>query len=93
MALATDQVNVITELIRTAATLPEAAASWRKRYPGVRVMRISAAEMRDETPAFEFGGRCVYFATSEGMCISVTTQASEADMVIFTEDGAAHGDR
>ena len=93
MALAAEQVDVMTELIRTSPTLHDAAASWRKRYPGVRVMRISAAEMRDETPAFGFGGRRVYFATSEGMCVCVTAQASEADMVIFTEDGAPHGDR
>lgn len=93
MALAADQVKAINELIRTAPSLPEAAASWRSRYPDVRVMRISAAEMRDETPAVEFGGRRVYFASSGGLCVSVTAQASEADMVIFTEDGGEHGDR
>lgn len=93
MALAAEQVEVIAELLRTAPTLPEAAAGWRRCYPDVRAMRISADDMRDETPALAFGARRVYFATSGGMCVSVTAHASEADIVIFTEDGAAHGDR
>ncbi|PXW23999.1 hypothetical protein [Paraburkholderia caballeronis] len=93
MALDTNQIRVIAEVIRTAPTLPDAAASWRARYPGVRAMRISAAEMRDETPALAFGARRVYFAMSDGVCVSVTREAGEADMLIFTEDGTAHGDR
>ena len=93
MALDTNQIETIAEVIRSAPTLLEAAARWHERYPGVRAMRIGAAEMRDETPAIECGGRRVYFATSDGMCVSVTRDAGEADIVILTEDGAAHGDR
>ncbi|RQM44586.1 hypothetical protein EHZ19_27900 [Paraburkholderia bannensis] len=93
MALDTDQIQAIAEVLGTAPTLLDAAASLRQRFPAVRAVRISAAEMRDETPALEVGGRRVYFAMSDGMCVSVTREASEAVMVILTEDGAAHGDR
>lgn len=93
MVLAADQLEVVAELMRTAPTLPEAAASWRRCFPDVRVMCVDAVEMRDETPAFEFGRRRAYFASLRGACVSVTAHAREADMVIFTEAGSAHGHR
>ena len=93
MALDTNQIAAIADVIRSAPTLSDAAANWRTRYPGVRAMRVGAAEMRDETPALECGARRVYFATSGGACVSLTRDASEADMVIFTEDEAVHGNR
>lgn len=93
MALDTTQVQVIAEVLRTAPTLFDAAATWRERYPGVRTLRIGADEMGDETPALECGARRAYFARSDGMCVSVTREAGEANMVIFAEDGAAHGTR
>ncbi|SIT43630.1 conserved hypothetical protein [Paraburkholderia ribeironis] len=92
MALTADQINAITELILNEPTLPEAAASWRKRYPDVRVIRISAVELRNEKPVIEFRGRRVYLATSTGVCVSVTTEASEANMLIIAEEGVCDGD-
>lgn len=93
MALDSDQVNAIAEVVRIAPSLPDAAASWRLRYPGVRAMRIGADEMREETPAFEFGSRRVYFAASDGLCVFVTRDANEADMLILTESETSDGDR
>ncbi|WP_114812222.1 hypothetical protein [Paraburkholderia kururiensis] len=93
MALDTNQVQAIADVLRTAPTLFDAAASWRERYPAVRTLRVAAADMRDETPALECGTRRAYFAMSNGMCVSVTREAAEANMVIFAEDGAAHGTR
>ncbi|MPW24058.1 conserved hypothetical protein [Paraburkholderia piptadeniae] len=92
MALTADQIHAITELILNEPTLSEAAASWRKRYPNVRVIRISAGELYNEKPVLEFRGRRVYFATSTGVCVSVTAEASEADMLILAEEGAYDGD-
>ncbi|MEM5345595.1 hypothetical protein [Paraburkholderia azotifigens] len=86
MALTVEQIRVITELILTEPTLQEAAAKWRKRYPEVRVIRISAVELRNEKPFLEFRGRRVYLATSTGVCITVTTEATEADMLILAEE-------
>ncbi|MEM5440244.1 hypothetical protein [Paraburkholderia diazotrophica] len=91
MALTVAQIHTITELVLYEPTLSEAAASWRKRYPDVRVIRISAVELLNEEPAVEFRGRRVYFATSTGVCVSVTAEASEADMLILAEDGAYDG--
>jgi len=93
MSLTDEQLSAIAEVIRTAPTLPEAVACWRERYPGVRTMRLSADEMRDEAPALQSGGRRVYFALSDGMCVSITRHAGEAEMLIFTESGAGDGDR
>ncbi|CAG9267874.1 hypothetical protein [Paraburkholderia unamae] len=93
MSLSEEQVRAIADAIRTAPTLPDAAARWRERFPGVRTMRISASEMHDETPALQFGERRVYYARLDGMCVSVTGQADEAEMLIFTEGGASDGDR
>ncbi|WP_454766037.1 hypothetical protein [Cupriavidus campinensis] len=93
MCLNDEQLSAIADVIRTAPTLSDAAARWRERYPDVRIIRLSAADMRDEIPALQFGGRQVYFAMSGGMCVSVTRQADEADMLIFTEGGAGDGDR
>ncbi len=91
MALTADQIRTITELVLYEPTLSEAAASWRKHYPGVRVIRISAVELLNEEPAVEFRGRRVYFATSTGVCVSVTNEASEADMLILAQDGEYDG--
>ncbi|PRX18463.1 hypothetical protein B0G75_14310 [Paraburkholderia sp. BL18I3N2] len=92
MALTANQICVIAQLILNEPTLLEAAASWRKRYPDVRVMRIGAVELRNEKPVLEFRGRRVYLATSTGFCVSVTAQASEADMLIVAEEEACDGD-
>ncbi|MBP0625268.1 hypothetical protein [Cupriavidus consociatus] len=86
MALTVKHISAITELILTEPTLSEAAAKWRKRFPDVRLMRINASELRHENPALEFGGRRVYFAISTGACVSITAQACEANMLIFSED-------
>jgi hypothetical protein len=93
MSLTREQVTTVADLIRTAPTLHDAAAWWRERYPAVRAMRIDAADMRDEKPALTAGARSVYFATSGGMCVSVTQRADEADMLIFSEHGAGDGAR
>ncbi len=86
MSLTAEQMYTITELILAEPTLVEAAASWRKLYPEVRVIRVSAVELRDERPFLEFRGRRVYLANSAGVCITVTTEATEADMLILAED-------
>ncbi|MGF6293171.1 hypothetical protein OKW50_008406 [Paraburkholderia youngii] len=91
MALTADQISTIAELILSEPTLPEAAATWRKSYPDVRVIRISAVELVNEKPLLQFRGRRVYLATSTGVCVSVTTDASEANMLILAEDGVYDG--
>jgi len=92
MSLNAEQLDVAADLLRTAPTLLDAAVQWRERYPGVRAMRVSAMDMRDETAALRLGARSVYFVMSDGHCMSITQRPEEADALILTED-EAHGNR
>ncbi|MFT0174808.1 hypothetical protein ACLKMY_38825 [Paraburkholderia mimosarum] len=92
MGLTVEQIHAISELVLTEPTLLEAAVTWRKRYPDVRVIRLTAAEISDEKPFIEFRGRRVYLATWTGVCIDVTTDAARADMLILAEEAFCDGD-
>ncbi|MEM5317647.1 hypothetical protein [Paraburkholderia sp. JHI869] len=92
MGLTVEQIHAITELVCTEPTLQEAAVIWRKRYPDVRIIRITAVELSDEKPFLKFRGRRVYLATWTGFCINVTTEAAQADMLILAEEAFCDGD-
>ncbi|SPK77308.1 conserved protein of unknown function (plasmid) [Cupriavidus taiwanensis] len=92
MALTGDQISIITELIRKESSLPEVAAKWQSCYPDVRVIRVSELEMRYERPVIELAGRRVYFGASTGVCISITSEPSHANMLILTENWASNED-
>jgi hypothetical protein len=92
MSLHAEQLDVAADLLRTAPTLRDAAVQWHERYPGVRAMRVSALDMRDETAALRLGTRSIYFVMSDGHCMSITQRPDEADALILTED-EAHGNR
>ncbi|MEX3953431.1 hypothetical protein AB4Y45_44360 [Paraburkholderia sp. EG287A] len=87
-----EQIHAITELVCTEPTLQEAAVIWRKRYPDVRIIRITAVELSDEEPFLKFRGRRVYLATWTGFCINVTTEAAQADILILAEEAFCDGD-
>ncbi|GLU32186.1 hypothetical protein WKR88_08315 [Trinickia caryophylli] len=91
MALTAEQVQAVAEVIGSASTLHDAAHRWRERYPDVRTMQLSAADMCGETPALRVGARAVYFVRTAGMCLSITPHADEANALILTEDGGLYG--
>lgn len=87
MALSSEQLRVAGELIEAAASLHEAAALWRARYPAVRLVLVDAAELRDEVPALQLAGqRRLYLAASNGHCWQLTTQPEQASALILTQD-------
>ncbi|KDB07453.1 hypothetical protein LIG30_3362 [Burkholderia sp. lig30] len=91
MSLSTEQVQAVADVIGAAPTLHDAAERWRARFPGVRTMQLSPADMHGETPALRVGARNVYFVRMAGMCLSITPHADEANALILTEDGGRHG--
>ncbi|MDD5029673.1 MAG: hypothetical protein PHH58_09260 [Rhodoferax sp.] len=86
MAMTSDYLHAAGEVIQAAPSVREAAAIWRARDPGMRVLVVDALDMRDEIPTLQLGTRCVYLATSSGMCLSMTQQADLATALILTED-------
>jgi hypothetical protein len=92
MSLTSEQLSVVSEVVGTAASLRDAAAYWRAHYPQVHAVLVEASEMRGETPALVLGARQVFLATSEGHCWRLTDRPEEASLLIFTQEGGAHGD-
>jgi len=86
MAIKPDYLSAVGEVISAAASVRDAAASWRLHDPGMRVLVVDAMDMRDEIPALQLGQRRVYLATSSGLCLSMTQQAELATALILTED-------
>ena len=86
MAMTPDYLRNAGEVIGAASSLRDAAALWRTRDPGMRVVLVDAMDMREETPALLLGARRVYLATSNGHCWNVTQQPEEATALILTED-------
>lgn len=86
MAITPDYLRDAGEVVTAAASVREAAATWRARDPAMRVVVVDAMDMRDETPALTLGSRRVFLATSNGHCWSVTDQHTEATALILTED-------
>ncbi len=88
MAISPDYLQNAAEVLGAAATVREAAASWRARDPAMRVVVVDAMDMRGETPALRLGARSIYLATSDGHCWSITQQPDAATALILTQDGA-----
>lgn len=88
MRITPDYLRDAGEVIAAAATLRDAAASWRARDPAVRVVVVDAMDMRGETPALSLGKRRIFLATTNGHCWSTTDLAEEASALILTEDPA-----
>ena len=86
MAITPDYLRDAGEVVSAAASVRDAAASWRVRDPAMRVMVVDAIDMRDETPALQLGSRSIYLATSSGLCVSLTQQAELATAMILTQD-------
>lgn len=86
MAITPDYLRDAGEVVAKAASVREAAATWRTRDPAMRVVVVDAMDMRDETPALTLGSRRVFLATSNGHCWTTTQQAAEATALILTED-------
>lgn len=86
MALSTEQLNTACDLVSGATSLREAAAQWRARYPGARVLVVDAHDMRDAPPMLLLGARRVYLAASNGHCWHVTARPEEADALILAQD-------
>lgn len=86
MAITPDDLRDAGEVVSAAASVLEAAATWRARDPAMRVMVVDAMDMRDETPTLQVGSRCIYLATSSGMCVSITQQPELATAMILTQD-------
>ena len=86
MSISTEHLRAAGELVGAAATLRDAAATWRSRHPDTKVVLVDAMDMRDEKPALLLGTRKVYLATSDGHCWSVTGQPEEADALILTQE-------
>lgn len=86
MPLSTEQLSAACDLVADAASLREAAAQWRARYPGMRALVVDAHDMRDEPPMLRVGARRVYLAASNGHCWHVTAQPEQADALIFAQE-------
>jgi DNA-binding IclR family transcriptional regulator len=86
MAITPDYLREAGEVLTAAASVREAAATWRTRDPAMRVVVVDAMDMRDETPALVLGNRRVFLATSNGHCWTTTQQAAEATALILTQD-------
>ena len=86
MAITPDYLRDAGEVVSTAASVREAAATWRARDPAMRVVVVDAMDMRDETAALTLGKRRIFLATTNGHCWSTTDLAEEASALILTED-------
>jgi len=86
MAITPDDLRAAADVVTAAASVREAAATWRTRDPALRVMVVDAMDMRDETPALTLGRRRVFLATSNGHCWTITQQPAEATALILTQD-------
>ena len=86
MAITPDYLRDAGEVVSAAASVRDAAATWRVRDPAMRVMVVDAIDMRDETPALQLGSRSIYLATSSGLCVSLTQQPELATAMILTQD-------
>jgi len=86
MALTSEHLGTLSDVVGTAPTLRDAVALWRARHPEVRTVVVDALDMRDEEPALTLGGRRVYLATSNGHCWHVTSEPGEATALILTQE-------
>lgn len=85
MALSGEQLQTASELVGGAASVREAAAQLRGRYPELRAIVVDEMDMREETPALCVGPRKVYLAASDGHCWRVTQNAEAASVLILTQ--------
>ncbi|WP_180125044.1 hypothetical protein [Rhodoferax sp. BLA1] len=86
MAITQADLHSAAQLLVSAASVREAAASWRASHPEQRVVVVDAMDMRGETAALRCGARSIYLATSNGHCWSTTAQPEEATALILTQD-------
>ena len=86
MAITPEDLRAAGEVVTTAASVRDAAATWRSRDPAMRVVVVDAMDMRDETPALVLGDRRVFLATSNGHCWTTTQQPDEATALILTQN-------
>lgn len=86
MAITPDDLHSAGQLLATASTVREAAATWRVAHPEQRVVVVDAMDMRGETAALRCGERSIYLATSTGHCWAITEQPEEATALILTQD-------
>ena len=85
MGLSGEQLQTAGELVGAAASVREAAASLRGRFPDLRAILVDDKDMRDETPALCLGSRKVFLAASDGHCWRVTQEAAQASALILTQ--------
>ncbi|MCW2312684.1 hypothetical protein [Rhodoferax antarcticus] len=88
MAISQDELHSAGELLAGAASVREAAATWRAAHPEQRVVVVDAMDMRGETAALRCGTRSIYLATSDGHCWSITEQPGDATALVLTQDDA-----
>jgi len=87
MPVTSEHLRAASEVFGAAASLREAASTWRTRHPDVRVVLVDAMDMRDEVPALLLGGaRRAYLASTNGHCWSITQQPQDATAFILTQD-------
>jgi hypothetical protein len=63
-------------LAESAASVREAAALLRQRYPALKVVVVDAFDMRHETPAAAGARRTLWGASSDGHCWQVCADLS-----------------
>jgi len=86
MAISTEYLTAAGEIVAAAASVKDAAAALRSRDPAMRVLVVDAIDMRDETPALVLERHSIYLASSNGQCLSLTEQLTEATALILTQD-------
>jgi uncharacterized protein YbjT (DUF2867 family) len=86
MAITPDYLRDAGEVVSAAASVREAAATWRARDPAMRVVVVDAMDMRGEAAALTLGKRRIFLATTNGHCWSTTDLTEEASALILTED-------
>ena len=86
MALTSDDLRSVGEVIAAASSLREAAATWRARESDMRVVVVDAVDMRDEIPVLQLGNRRVYLAASSGHCWHITQQPLDATALLLAQE-------
>jgi hypothetical protein len=78
MPLNAGELTVIETMLTETADPGQAAASLRRRFPGMTVTRCDASDVDVETPFRTVGGVSLYLVDGSDHCWRLTTDATRA---------------
>lgn len=85
MGLSTEQIDRMSRLAAASSGAREAAAALRSAYPGLRVSRVDALDMRGETPVRRLPRCDLFLVDSRSHCWTVTCDPQAASAVVVAE--------